>query len=478
MTSWDGFCLKLSFLRRFGLILSAFLGKLISERVHMCMTEIDARTAYDKIFMLMEKHHEWMHKTINLIASENIHSPAVREAMVVDFSDRYAEGWPGKRVYAGTTYIDEVELLCIDLTKALFSAEFADVRPISGVLANLSLLTAFTEPGDRMMSLSIPTGGHISFARHHLWGTAGRVRGLKVQYFKYDEFEMNIDVDATIRKIQRLEKKGKHIDFYMFGASVFPFPHPIQEIAEVAKGYGAFVNYDAAHVAGLVATGNFQDPLREGSDSITFSTHKTLPGPQGGCIVSFDKFSDRIKRGVFPALHSNHHLHHVAAKAVVMAEMLAFGEEYGGQIVSNAQALGQALTDEGFKVLAEHKGFTQSHVLLIEVADTPLRNGRAVEEKLEQANIIINRNLLPWDKRFGRDYVRPGGIRLGTSEVTRIGMNKSEMAEIANFMRRLVFDGEDSNKVGREVAQFREKFQKVHYAFDTARDAYDYVRLR
>lgn len=438
----------------------------------------EARTAYDQIFHLMEKHHDWMHKTINLIASENIHSPAVREAMNVDFSDRYAEGWPGERVYAGTQFIDEVELLGVDLTKKLFRADFADIRPISGVLANLSLLTAFTEPGDRMMCLSIPTGGHISSARHRLWGTAGRVRGLKIQYFKYDEHELNIDVDASIRKIKRLEKKGKFIDFYMFGASVFPFPHPIQEIAELAKSRGAFVNHDAAHVAGLVATNNFQDPLREGADSLTFSTHKTLPGPQGGCIVSHEQFGDRIKRGVFPAMHSNHHLHHVAAKAVVMAEMLAFGKEYGAQIIQNAQALGQSLAAEGFKVLAEHKGFTRSHVLLIEVADTPLRNGRVVEEKLEQANIIINRNLLPWDKRFGRDYIRPGGIRLGTSEVTRLGMKKSEMPQIAEFMRRIVFDKEAPQKVAQDVTQFRKGFQKVHYAFDTARDAYEYIKLR
>jgi len=442
------------------------------------MTEVDARSAYERIFELMERHHAWMRETINLIASENIHSPAVREAMLVDFSDRYAEGWPGERVYAGCKYIDQVELLCIDLTKELFRAEFADVRPISGVLANLSVLTAFTEPGDRMMCLSIPMGGHISSARYRLWGTAGRVRGLRVQYFEYDERELNIDVDATIRKIKRLEKKGKHVDFYMFGASVFPFPHPVKEIAEVAHEYGAFVNYDGAHVAGLVATNNFQDPLREGADCMTFSTHKTLPGPQGGCIVSFDRFAERIKRGVFPALHSNHHLHHVAAKAVVMAEMLAFGQDYGRRIVENAQALGQALAEEGFKVLAEHKGFTRSHVLLIEVADTPLGNGRAVEEKLEEANIIINRNLLPWDKRFGRDYIRPGGIRLGTSEVTRLGMGREEMAEIARFMRRVVFDGEEPKKVARDVAEFRRQYQKVHYAFDTTRDAYEYLKLR
>ncbi len=442
------------------------------------MKPSEARSSYNQIFSLLEKHHSWMHETINLIASENVHSPAVREAMQIDFSDRYAEGWPGERVYAGTKYIDEVEIMGNELTKALFRADFADVRPISGVLANLSILTAFTEPGDRMMCLSIPTGGHISSARHRLWGTAGRVRGLKIQYFKYDEHELNIDVDATIRRIERLRKIGKHIDFFMFGASVFPFPQPLPEIIEVAKGYGAYVNYDAAHVAGLVGSDSFQDPLREGADSLTFSTHKTLPGPQGGCIVAHDQFADRIKRGVFPALHSNHHLHHVAAKAVVMAEMLVFGKEYSQQIIENAQNLGQALMEEGFKVLAEHKGFTKSHVLLIEVADTPLRNGRAVEEKLEDANIIINRNLLPWDKRFGRDYIRPGGIRLGTSEMTRLGMKKEEMAQIAEFMRRIVFDKEDSKSVAKDVAQFRKAFQKVHYAFDTARDAYEYIKIR
>ena len=442
------------------------------------MPSSEFRATYNEIFSLLEKHHSWMRKTINLIASENVHSPAVREAMQVDFSDRYAEGWPGERVYAGTKYIDEVEIIGNELTKKLFRADFADVRPISGVLANLSILTAFTEPGDRMMCLSIPTGGHISSARHRLWGTAGRVRGLKIQYFKYDEYELNIDVDATIRKIERLRKKGKHIDLYMFGASVFPFPQPIQEIAELVKGYGAFVNFDAAHVAGLVGTNSFQDPLREGADSMTFSTHKTLPGPQGGCIVAHDQFADRIKRGVFPALHSNHHLHHVAAKAVVMAEMLAFGKAYCEQIIKNAQALGQSMVEEGFKVLAEHKGFTKSHVLLIEVANTPLRNGRVVEEKLEAANIIINRNLLPWDKRFGRDYIRPGGIRLGTSEVTRFGMKKEEMSQIATFLRRIVFDQEDPKKVAEDVTQFRKDYQKVHYAFDTARDAYDYIKMR
>ena len=442
------------------------------------MKPSEAQSTYNEIFSLLEKHHSWMRDTVNLIASENVHSPAVREAMQVDFSDRYAEGWPGERVYAGTKYIDEVEILGNELTKTLFRADFADVRPISGVLANLSILTAFTEPGDRMMCLSIPTGGHISSARHRLWGTAGRVRGLKIQYFKYDEYELNIDVDATIRKIERLKKKGKHIDFYMFGASVFPFPHPISEIAEVAKGYGSYVNHDAAHVAGLVAANIFQDPLREGANSLTFSTHKTLPGPQGGCIVAHEEFADRIKRGVFPALHSNHHLHHVAAKAVAMAEMIAFGKEYSKQIIKNAQALGSALMEEGFKVLAEHKGFTKSHVLLIEVANSPLQNGRAVEETLEEANIIINRNLLPWDKRFGRDYIRPGGIRLGTSEVTRLGMKEEEMSQIAEFMRKIVFDQKSPKLVAKEVAQFRKKFQKVHYAFDTARDAYDYVKLR
>ncbi|MFX0108104.1 MAG: serine hydroxymethyltransferase, partial [Candidatus Hodarchaeota archaeon] len=342
-----------------------------------------------------------MQNTINLIASENVSSPAVRSAIVCDFRDRYAEGWPGERVYAGCKYIDEVELICIDLAKKLFNAPFADVRPISGVVANLAMYTAAMEPGDRMMALSIAHGGHISHARKNLGGTAGAIRGHKVRNWVFDDMEFNIDVDASLALIKKLNDKGDEIKFLLFGGSVFPFPHPVKEFRDIADEYGMSIGYDSAHVTGLIGAGMFQDPLREGADMMTLSTHKTLPGPQHGCIVAKEEFAEAIKFASFPGMLSNHHLHNVAGLAVAFAEMIEFGKDYMPQICKNAKALAQSLHERGWQVIAEHKGFTESHVILVDVTETPMKDGRTVEEELENANIVLNRNLLPWDKKRG-----------------------------------------------------------------------------
>lgn len=216
---------------------------------------MSAKERYDKIFSLLREHSDFFNRSIPLIASENITSPAVREAYASDFGHRYAEGSPGERVYAGTKYIDEVEVMTRHLAEELFKAEFVDVRPVSGVCANLIMYTAFTEPGDRMMALAIPMGGHISMGRKDLWGTAGAVHGLKVRYFEYDEDNLNVDVDETLKTVRQMEEKGDHINLYLLGGSVFPFPAPVKEMAEIAAQYNAKVAYDAAHVAGLIAAG-------------------------------------------------------------------------------------------------------------------------------------------------------------------------------------------------------------------------------
>jgi glycine hydroxymethyltransferase len=431
---------------------------------------------YKRIFQLIEDHHEWMKNTINLIASENVASHAVKEALICDFGDRYAEGWPGERVYAGTKYIDQVEILTAKLARELFDAEFADVRPISGVVANLMIYTAFTNPGDRMMALSIPDGGHISSAKSNIWGTAGKVHGLKVQNFVFDEKEMNIDIDATKKKVDKLEEKGKHIKLYQLGGSVFLFPHPVKEIKEIAQEYGSFVNYDGAHVSGLIAGKKFQAPLKEGADSMSFSTHKTLPGPQHGVVLSWNKYGEYIKKAAFPGTTSNHHLHNVAALGIALAEMLKFGKEYANQIILNAKQLAQSLYELGFKVIAEHKGFTESHTILVDISE--YGDGMEIEKKLEKANIIVNRNLLPWDIREGRDYIHPGGIRLGVSEITHIGMKQSEMKQIADFIKKVVIEKRDQEKIALEVSDFRKDFQNIHYCFESSEKAYEYIRLR
>ncbi len=436
---------------------------------------MSAHEAYIQTFELLQKHHKWFQESIPLIASENVTSPAVREALASDFGHRYAEGWPGERVYAGCTYIDQVELLCIKLLKKLFNTEFVDIRPISGVVSNLVVYTAFTEPGDVMMALSIPCGGHITTGKKRLGGTAGAVSGLDVQYLALDYNELNIDVDETKARIKRLVDKGTPPKLVMFGASVFPFPHPVKELAETFHNTGATVGYDAAHVAGLIAGGMFQDPLREGADVVSLSTHKTFFGPQHGGVLSHDKHAEAIKRATFPGMVSNHHLHALAGVTVACAEMLEFGKEYTRQVIKNAKALAQALYERGLKVLGEHKGFTESHVILVDI--TEHGDGGTIEEMLEKVNVIINRNLLPWDIKEGRHFMQPGGIRLGTSEVTRLGMKEGEMEEIAEFIKRLIINKEGLEELRRDVADFRKNYTKMHYSFESAADAYKYMKL-
>ena len=440
------------------------------------MTDTSNKDAYDEVFENLQKHNKWFENSIPLIASENVPSPAVREAIISDFGNRYAEGWPGERVYAGCTYIDEVEVQCMDLAKRLFNAEFADVRPISGVVANLAIYSAFSNPGDVMIAPSIPAGGHISHGKKEHSGTAGLVHGLEIEFFAFDPEEMNIDVEKTKAKIQELDKQGKLPKIAMFGGSVFLFPHPVKELADFLKGYNIHINYDAAHVAGLIAGGQFQDPLREGVDTMTMSTHKTLFGPQGGLVLAFEKDADAIKKATFPGLTSSHHIHHMAGKAVTFAEALEFGKEYASQTIKNAKLLAAELDNLGFKVLGEKMGYTESHQTVVNVLD--YGDGGKIEADLEKANIIVNRQLIPGDLKAKRNYMSPGGIRLGTSEITRLGMKESEMQQIASLIKQVIIDKKDPKEITSQVIDFRKNYQKTEYCFDNKLGAYEYVKLR
>jgi len=442
----------------------------------MSVQKVTADSAYNSVLELLSLHHDWFQASIPLIASENVPSPAVREAIISDFGNRYAEGWPGERVYAGCRYIDRVELLCIQLAKDLFRAEFADVRPISGVCANLAIYSAFTEPGERMMSLSIPNGGHITTGRKEFSGTAGLVHGLQVEYFPFDKDAMNIDVDGTKQKVRNIAQEGKPLKLVVFGGSLFLFPHPVKELADFLHGENIRILFDGAHVAGLIAGKQFQDPLREGADFLTCSTHKTIPGPQGGIVLSFDKYSEPIKKAVFPGNTSNHHLHSVAGKAIVFAEMLEFGEEYARQVIRNARVLAESLNDLGFTVLGERHGYTASHQVALDI--TKFGDGGSLERLLEDANIIVNRQLIPGDIQAGRHYTHPGGLRLGVQEVTRLGMREDQMRMIAKLMKNIIIDKAPTEKVRKAVIDFRREFQKVHYAFDNKTEAYQYIRIR
>jgi glycine hydroxymethyltransferase len=437
---------------------------------------MDAKESYSKVFDLVEKHHKWFKSSIPLIASENIPSPAVREAIVSDFGNRYAEGWPGERVYAGCIYIDEVELICNELAKKVFKSEFADCRATSGVVANLAIYSAFSNPGDHMLAASIPSGGHISHGKKEHSGTAGLVHGLNIEHYPFSREDMTIDVDATKKKVDEMIANGRKPAIAMFGGSLFLFPHPVKELAAFMHDNNIYVNYDGAHVAGLIAGGEFQDPMGEGSDSMTMSSHKTLWGPQGGIIVSLEKYADNIKKAIFPGNTSSHHLHHVAGKAIALAESLEFGKEYAKQVIKNAKTLAESLANFGFTVLGEKRGYTESHQLAVDVSK--FGDGGTVEKELEKANIILNRQLLPGDIKSGKHYMHPSGVRIGVPEVTRLGMKESEMKEIASFIKQIVIDKSDPKQVANSVSRFREQFQKVQYAFENSTDAYEYIKIR
>jgi len=301
------------------------------------------------------------------------------------------------------------------------------------------------------------------------------VHGLLIEHFPFSKEDMTIDVDMTKKKIEEMNNDGKVPKIAMFGGSLFLFPHPVKELADFLHSYKIYINYDGAHVAGLIAGNQFQDPLREGSDSMTMSSHKTLWGPQGGIIVSFEKYAESVKKAVFPGNTSSHHLHHVAGKAIALAETLEFGEEYAKQVIKNAKMLAYSLSNFGFRVLGEKRGFTESHQLAVDVSK--YGDGGNIEKELEKCNIILNRQLLPGDIKEGRNYLHPSGIRIGVPEVTRLGMKENEMYEIASLIKKIVIDKQDNGKVLQSVKELRKNFQKVQYAFDNETAAYEYIQL-
>jgi glycine hydroxymethyltransferase len=407
--------------------------------------------------------------SLPMIASENVLSPLCREMLISDFHGRYAEGTPGKRYYEGCEIFDRVEEKAIELAKKLFKCNFADVRSTAGTTANLAVLKALIKPGETACVLDLANGAHISFGK---WGAAG-VRGINLISYPFNDEEMNIDVDGAVKLIKKVKPK-----LALNGRSVFLFPSPIKEIAEAAHDVGAYLIYDGAHVLGLIAGKQFQDPLKEGADLMSGSTHKTLPGPQGGVILSNHKgetdedksFLRKIGFGVFPGVSSSYHLHHVAAKAIAFAEHLEFGEEYAIQTIKNAQALAQNLFERGFEVFGEKLGFTKSHQILLSIGP---KKGKEASKKLADSGIITNMNTIPGDE----DPLNPSGLRIGTPELTRIGMKEKEMQDIADFYMRALLKNENSTKIKADIKEFRKDFQEIHYCFKKGFRGYDYHKL-
>ncbi len=417
---------------------------------------MDPLQAADAVRDAARRSTQQFHDGLPMIASENIVSPRVAEMLVTDLHGRYAEGLPGKRYYQGCSAFDEIEALGMKLAQEVFRCRFANIQSTSGTNSNLAVLKALTKPGDPITAVSTADGGHIS---HAPMGAVG-MRGLELHTYPWDTEQMAPDVDASAKLIRQVKPK-----LALFGQSMFLFPTPLRELAEVAHEVGATVMYDGAHVLGLIGGGEFQDPLREGADVLTGSSHKTFPGPQGGFVFSDtadEKLQRRLHAGVFPGVVSSYHLHHVAGKVVALAEFQAYGAAYARDTVRNAQTLGAALAERGFDVLGASRGFTRSHQVVTRHGATDSGAGRDAAVTLEKAGIISNMNMLPGDTK----PLTPSGLRLGVQELTRVGMGQAEMAEVATFFHRALVKKEEPAKVARDVKAFKARFQAVKYCFN------------
>ena len=405
----------------------------------------------------VQRNEQWRgQQCINLLAPEAPTSPMVRSLLSSEIGTRAAEGHIGRvnRWFAGTQYIDEVEALCVELLKTAFRCNYADHRLMGSMLGNMAVYTALCQPGDTVMTAPQPFGGHSS---NRVDGPAG-IRGLNIVDVPFDPETLEVDLDQFAQAARQYQPR-----LVVMGMSMTLFPLPVREMSRVIEPWGGKFIYDGAHQAGLIAGGQFQDPLNEGAVVLTGSAGKTFSGPQSGMILWNDPaLTSPLADTIFPVLAATHQVNRVAALAVSAAEMIEFGKFYMAQIVRNSKALGKALDERGIPMLGAQRGYSQSHQVIARVK--AFGGGLEVAHRLAKANLITNKNLVPGDQPA--DWDRPSGLRMGTIEVTRLGMNEQDMETIAEFMARVLVKGEDVEKVGKDVTAFREPFQTVYYNFD------------
>jgi glycine hydroxymethyltransferase len=389
----------------------------------------------DKLLGLVEKHEQWRGKEcINLIPSENVMSPTVRSILSSDLGHRYTSR---DQFFMGTRFIDEIEQYGEEIAKSLFKSETAELRPLSGHVADLIFLSCFTKPNDVILCVSPDDGGYPGFWEQGL----SRLLKLRKIGFPFSKETMNIKVEEATDLILR-EKPN----VVVFGTSRFLFPHPLRALAETAHQVGAYIGYDGSHVLGLIAGGEFQDPLQEGAQAFFGSTHKSFFGPQGGIILADKEHGEDVKKRIRPEFVDNAHWNRIAALTLALAEMKHYGKEYARQVVRNAQTLAKALAEDGFPVACPQIGYTQSHQVLLNYGGS--KDGGVIARKLEKANIIVD-----------------SGVRLGVCETTRRGMREEEMQRIAFFIKRVVVDDEGPNRVKGDVMKFVKEFQEIKYCF-------------
>jgi glycine hydroxymethyltransferase len=393
-----------------------------------------------EVFALIEAEERYEFETLRLIPSENYASAAVIQALGSVLTNKYSEGYAGKRYYEGQRYVDTLEELAIARAKSLFEVDHANVQPYSGSPANMAAYYALLQPGDTIMGLSLPHGGHLT----HGWDVNFSARFYRSVQYVVDRQTHLIDYDA----VRALAKEARP-KIIVCGATAYPRLFDFKAFGEIAKEVDAYFLADIAHIAGLIAAGVHPSPAPY-ADVITTTTHKTLRGPRGAMIMCRDEFAQSVDRAVFPGLQGGPHDHTTAAIAVALKEAASPEfKEYGAQVVRNAKALAGELLERGFDLVS---GGTDNHLVLIDLTNKGVF-GKKAAKALDRAGIVVNANTVPYDPR---KPFSPSGIRIGSPAVTSRGMKEPEMRRIVAWMDEVIANAEDEQALERVRNEVRE----------------------
>jgi glycine hydroxymethyltransferase len=385
----------------------------------------------EQVYQAIQKELGRQRAKIELIASENFVSEAVMEAQGSVLTNKYAEGYPGRRYYGGCEYVDVVEDLARDRAKQIFGAEHANVQPHSGAQANMAVYFTILEHGDTVLGMNLSHGGHLTH------GSPVNFSGVQYKFVEYGVDEVSHRINYDDVRAKALEHKPKLI---VAGASAYPRAIDFKKFREIADEVGAYLMVDMAHIAGLVAAGLHQSPVPY-ADFVTTTTHKTLRGPRGGMILCREEFAKKIDKSIFPGIQGGPLMHVIAAKAVAFGEVLeADFIEYAGQIIANSKRLAESLQKEGLKLVS---GGTDNHLLLVDVQNLGL-TGKVAEHVLDEIGITVNKNTIPYDPQS--PFVT-SGIRIGTAAVTTRGFGLEDMDEIAAIIAFTLKNHQDEAKL-------------------------------
>ncbi|GAA1696287.1 serine hydroxymethyltransferase [Fodinicola feengrottensis] len=414
----------------------------------MTDTRHPALSAQDpEIAALIGAEEQLQADTLRMIASENYVSAAVLEATGTVLTNKYSEGYPGKRYYEGQQNIDPIETLAIDRAKALFGAAHANVQPYSGAPANLAIYLAFLQPGETVLGMSLPMGGHLT----HGWGVSATGKWFRGVQYGVRKETGRIDMDE-VRDLALAERPK----LIFCGGTAVPRTIDFAAFAEIAHEVGAVLAADVAHIAGLIAAGVHPSPIPH-ADVVSTTTHKTLRGPRGAMLMAKEEHAKAVDRAVFPGLQGGPHNHTTAAIAVALKEAATEDfRAYAQQVVTNAKALGEELAARGFELVS---GGTDNHLLLMDVTSKGIA-GKPAAQALDRAGIVVNYNTVPFDPRKPFD---PSGLRIGTPSLTSRGLRASEMATVAGWIDRVVEAARDQDedtiaKVRSEVKALMDGF--------------------